>query len=245
MEKIKALFKETGVLLRSVPSILLTFFVASVILMNLFANKSININLDFVALDAGFFISWISFLFMDILTKRFGPKAATIVSIIALLINLLFSFIFIGISYIPGVWSESYVEGSEDIINSALDKTFRGAWFIILGSSVAFIISAIINIILNHLIGKALKKDNFIAFALRSYVSTFIGQFTDNVLFAFIVSHTFFGWSITECIGCALVGAIFELVMEIIFSPLGYRLLRKMDEHNVGIEYLNLYGDKK
>ena len=242
MAKIKGLLKETSLLLRSTPSLLLTFFVVSVVLMNLLANKSININLSFVALDAGFFISWISFLSMDILTKRFGPKAATIISVIALLINLLFSFIFIGISYIPGVWSESYVDGESDVINNALDNTFRGAWFVILGSSVAFLISAFVNIFLNYIIGKALKKDNFHSFALRSYVSTFIGQFTDNFIFALIVSHTFFDWTILKCLGCALVGAIFELIMEIIFSPLGYKVLKRMDENNVGIEYLKEYG---
>ena len=246
MSKIKGFFKECFILIKSVPPLLLTLFVISIILMNIFANKSIDTGVSFIALDAGIVISWVAFLSMDILTKRFGPRAATIVSIFALLINLLFSLLFLAISFIPGVWSESFIDGSENIINNALDRTFRGSWYIIIGSSIAFAASAFINNFLNFLIGKLIKNNkSFTAFALRSYISTFIAQFSDNLIFALIVSHFFFGWSITQCLICALIGAIFELVSEIIFSPLGYKILRKMEDENRGHEYLDLYGVKE
>lgn len=239
-DKTKSLFYEYQVLLRSVPVLIVTLFVLSVVGMNLLANKSIDNLPSWLALDMGIILSWLSFLTMDVLTKRFGPRAGIMISVIALLINLLFALIFFLAAVIPGTWSQSYVEGSEDIINSSLNGTFKGTWYILLGSSIAFIVSAIINCIMNYLIGKGFKKhpDSFVAFALRSYVSTAIGQFVDNFLFAIIVSKFFFGWTWLQCVTCALTGMVMELLFEIIFSPLGYLSLRRMEKNNIGIEYI-------
>lgn len=251
MKKIKSnirlFFREYALLLKSVPPLLLTLFVTSVIGMNLLANKSIDIPVDWLALDMGLILSWLSFLTMDVITKRFGPRAGIMVSIAGLLINLLFALIFFIASIIPGTWGESYVEGSEKIINSALDGTFRGTWYVLLGSSIAFAVSAVVNCLLNYAIGKAFKKnpDGFLAFSLRAYVSTAIAQFVDNFLFALIVSHHFFGWSMLKCITCALTGMILELLFEVIFSPLGYRALKRMEKEGVGEKYLAFMKQKK
>ena len=244
---IRLFFREYVLLLRSVPPLLLTLFVASVVGMNILANKSIDMHVDWLALDAGVLLSWLSFLTMDVITKRFGPRAGIMVSIVALLINLLFAFIFFLAAVIPGVWGESYVEGSEGVINNALNGTFKGTWYVLLGSSIAFAVSAVVNCVLNYLIGKAFKKNpnGFIAFAMRSYVSTAIGQFVDNILFAFIVSYHFFGWSALQCLTCALTGMVFELLCEIIFSPIGYRAVRKMEKEKIGEPYIEFMKQKK
>ena len=243
----KELMVEFKILVRSVPPLILTLFALSVVGMNLLANKSINLPVSWLALDMGIILSWLSFLTMDVITKRFGPRAGIMISILALLINLLFALIFFIASVIPGTWSESYVEGSEGIINLAFDKTFRGTWYIILGSSIAFIVSAIVNCLLNFAIGKAFKKnpDSFLAFALRAYVSTAIGQFVDNLLFALIVSHFFFGWTMLQCITCALTGMVLELLFEVVFSPLGYASLRRMEKNGIGQEYLNYKKERE
>ena len=222
---------------RSVPPIIAAMFVISVVCMNLLANKSINTGVEWLALDCGILLSWITFLSLDVMVHCYGPWAATGMSIAALLINLLMAGIFFIAGSIPGVWGESYVEGSEEIINAALDNTFRGTWFILLGSSIAFIVSAFVNNFLNYGIGmKVRKEDSFGVFALRSYVSTFIAQFTDNLVFAFIVSRTFFGWTTIQCLTCALTGALLELLFEVFFSPIGYRIARdiKRDRQSQG-----------
>ena len=202
-------------LLHSVPPIIAAMFVISVVCMNLLANKSIDTGVEWLALDCGILLSWITFLSLDIMTHCYGPWAATGMSIAAILINLLMSGIFFIAGHIPGVWGESYVEGSEAIINTALDNTFSGTWFILLGSSIAFVVSALVNNFLNYGIGTRLEKeDGFGIFALRSYVSTFIAQFTDNLVFAFLVSRVFFGWTAIQCLTCALTGAVLELLFE-------------------------------
>ena len=225
----KKTLDEFRTMLDSVPPVLVSLMILSVVGMNLLANKSINTGIEWLALDCGILFSWLAFLTMDVLTHCFGPKAATMLSMTALVLNLMMSAIFFIASRIPGVWSESFIEGSEAVINTALDSTFSGTWFIILGSSVAFAASAVLNNYLNYGIGKVLKrKDGFQTFAARSYVSTFLAQFADNLIFALIVSKTFFGWTLIQCFTCALTGAFAELLFEIFFSPLGYRISRRI-----------------
>ena len=222
-------FSEFRRLWQSVPPLIAALLVLSVVGMNLLANKSIDTGLDWLALDCGILFSWLTFLSMDVLTHCYGPKAATAMSLAALGLNLLMALIFFIATRIPGVWGESFVEGEEAVINAALDGTFGGTWYIILGSSVAFAASAVLKNFLNYGIGRLLKRDKgFGGFILRSYISTFLAQVADNLIFALLVSRIFFGWTTLQCITCALTGAALELVFEVVFSPLGYRVSRRL-----------------
>ena len=215
--------------LSSVHPLVLTLSVLSIVGMNLLANKSIDTGLPWLALDCGILLSWLAFLSMDVATHCYGPRTATVVSLTALALNLVMVAVFFVASIIPGVWGESFVPGSEGVINSALDHTFGGTWFIILGSSIAYAVSAVVNNFLNWGIGERVGNNrSFGTFALRSYVSTFVAQFTDNITFALIVSRTFFGWSMLQCVTCALTGAVLELLFEVFFSPIGFRISRKL-----------------
>ena len=228
--------EDMRVLLRSIPATVVTLFVVSVICMNLLANKTL-LQLPWIALDGGILISWLSFMCMDIITKHFGPKASNRISVLAATINLLTCAIFFIAGVIPSNAGDY----------SAFDGIFGGTWFILLGSTVAFLASAVLNNTLNWLIGKGFRKnpDGKLAYAMRTYVSTFIGQFFDNFLFSIIV-FTFFApifwngfyWTPLQCAMCALTGAVAELIMEILFSPIGYRIVKKWQKHNVGKEYL-------
>ena len=245
-EKIKRDYLEFKTLMRSIPSIFVVLFCASVIAMNLLANKSIDLPVEWLALDVGFIVSWMSFLTMDIVTKHFGLKAANQLTFVGIGINLLLCLIFFLGSIIPGTWGEAFVEeGISGSINAALDNTFGGTWFVLLGSTIAFAVSGIVNNVLNWLIGKSFKKDNFLVFALRTYVSTGIGQFVDNLIFALIVSLNFFGWSIVQCLTCAATGMIAELLCEIVFSHLGYYMCKKWKKEEVGKAYFDLIASYK
>ena len=80
--------EETVILLRSIPATVVSLFVVSVICMNLLANKTL-VQTDWIALDGGILISWLSFMCMDIITKYFGPKASNKIAILASAINVL------------------------------------------------------------------------------------------------------------------------------------------------------------
>ena len=245
--KVKTEFFELKLLLRSIPSLLISMLIVSVITMNLLANKSIDLPVDWLALDCGVIISWMTFLAMDIITKHFGPKAATEASAVAVAINLLVCLFLFMASMIPGMWGEAYVEGSEALLNGALDKTFGGTWYVLFGSTTAFFISAVVNNFLNFAVGKLFKKapDGFLAYACRTYISTAVGQFTDNLVFALIVSHFFFGWSILQCVTCAVTGMLVELLCEVLFSRFGYTVCKRWQEEKVGSQYLDYVKMKK
>ena len=241
-ERKQGLLAECKLLLRSVPALTVTVFIVATISMNLLANKSIHLPFSWLALDCGIIVSWIIFLCMDMVTRRFGPKAATMLSVVSILVNLGMCLIFYIGSLIPGTWGESYVDGSEHVINTALNYTFGGTWYVLLGSTIAFFVSAVVNNFVNWYIGKAIKKEQgFGVYALRTYVSTGIGQFVDNLIFALIVSHNFFGWTLTQCVMCAFTGAIVELLCEVVFSPVGYRISNRWKQEGVGAEYIAAY----
>ena len=224
------------ILMRSIPAPVVTLFVVSVICMNLLANKTL-LQLPWIALDGGILISWLSFMCMDITTKHFGPGASNRISVLASCINLLTCAIFFIASAIPSNAGDY----------SAFDGIFGGTWFILLGSTVAFLTSALLNNTLNWLIGKSFRRnpDGKLAYAMRTYVSTFIGQFFDNFLFSIIVFTFFapifwdgFHWTPLQCAMCALTGAVAELIMEILFSPIGYRIVKNWKKQQIGKEYL-------
>ncbi len=242
-EKLKREYQETRILLRCIPSILVSLFVVSVICMNLLANKTLVQN-EWIALDGGILISWLSFMCMDIITKYFGPKASTKIALLASSINLLTCFIFYIASAIPSNASDY----------TALNSILGGTWFILLGSTIAFLVSAVINNVLNWLIGNAFHKnpDGKFAYITRSYISTFVGQFLDNLIFSIIVFVIFapiywngFHWTVWQCVACALTGATAELIMEILFSPIGYRIVTNWKKHNIGQEYLECINGGK
>ena len=206
--------------------------------MNLLANKSIATGSELLVLDCGMLISWAAFLVLDVLTKHFGPRAATLLSVFATAVNLAMCLVFFIASLIPGVWGEASGDYSQ-MINDALDNTFGGSWYVIFGSAVAFLASSLLNNFTNHLVGKALKrKDGLLTFSIRAYVSTAIAQFADNFVFSLIVSRVFFGWSLSQCAICALLGMAIELVCEGVFAVFGYRICEKWQKNKVGEEYL-------
>lgn len=233
--------------MKDIPVGIVVLFLMSVFAMNLLANKSISLPVDWLALDCGIAVSWFAFLTMDVVTKHFGPKAATQLSVFAMAVNLLFCLLLFVGSLIPGVWGASFVEGSEGVINTALDQTFGGTWYVLLGSSVAFVVSAAVNNFANRAIGRLFRRnpDGRAAYICRSYLSTALGQFVDNIVFALIVSHVFFGWSLLQCLTCALTGMLAELLCEIIFSEAGFALTKRWKKQGVGKSYLEFLEGQK
>lgn len=246
-QKLKNEFREFALLLKSVPTLVVVLFIMSVFAMNLLANKSIDIPFEWLALDCGIAVSWFAFFTMDILTKHFGPKAATEITVLAILVNLFFCLLLYIGSVIPGMWGEAYVEGSEALLNGALNRTFGGTWYVVVGSTAAFLVAAVVNNLSNYGIGKLFKKkpDGLGAYVMRSYVSTAVGQFADNLIFALTVSHFFFGWTVVQCVTCAATGMLVELLCEGIFFYPGFVITGRWKNNAVGKEYFDFKNEVK
>lgn len=216
------LFQEYRSLLKRVPSLLVTFLVLSVVSMNLFANKEI-FRTEWIALDCGFLLSWIPFLIMDVVCKVYGGKAAARLSFVAIFTNLLFFLVFKLVSLTPGMWGAYYDTGSI-AVNDALNSTIGGSSWIVLGSAFAMVVSSVCNSLVNTLVASLHSKGGYGNFALRSFVSTGLSQFVDNLVFALVVSVPLFGWSMTQVLVCSSTAAIFELLLEVLFSVPGFKL---------------------
>ncbi len=230
-------------LLRSVPSLVVTAFAVSVVVMNLMAAKTIIMtDPSWLGITGGLFISWVPFLCMDVVTKTYGARAATKLNILTLIINLICIAFFHLISHI-------YIgPAAEEYPYTSFDATFSQTWQIFTASSVAFLLSGIVNNCLNVLIGNRFKKDpeGRAAYMTRSYISTAVGQFVDNYVFTGLAFLVFFkmsigstlGWTGTTVLGTALFGALLELLMEVVFSPIGYKVCQNWRKEEVGKDYL-------
>ena len=49
-----------------------------------------------------------------------------------------------------------------------------------------------------------------------------------------------FHWTFIQTVMCALTGAVVELILEVIFSPIGYKIVCKWQKDELGKEYLDL-----
>lgn len=224
---LKKEFNETKVLLKGVPAIVMTLFVLSIVAMNLLASKLI-VDASWIALDAGITVSWLSFLTMDMIVKRFGPKASIKLSILASLLNVIVMAVFTFAALIPGEWMlNDYATGMN--------------WWIIAASTAAFIISGIVNSITHWAIEKMFKnKHEFKVYAVSSYASTMLGQFVDNLVFALVFTVPAFRIGFLPTFMFALTGAIVELICQIVFSPIGYKVAEKWRKDSIGEEYIRL-----
>ena len=244
LKKLKKEIMEFRIFINSLPATVTVLLITAVFSMNLLANKSISLPVPWMALDAGIIISWLLFLVMDTVTKYFGPKCSTGLSVFATLISLFFSLIFAVAALIPGVWGEASSSSVTEnaLVNGALDRTFGGTWYVVFGSALAFIIAAAVNNFSGFGIGRLFRNDpdGAVAFFFRSYLSTALGQFVDNFVFSLVVSKVFFGWTLTQCVVCALTGMLAETVLELVFWRLGFIVCQKWKRNGVGKEYFEL-----
>ena len=247
--------KDWKMLFRSIPSIVVGLFLVSILGMNLLANKFLLTGGQWISVTWGLLLSAIPFLICDIVTKTYGAKATIKLNILGLIVSLGMTLIFLLVSVMPEFGSfESFWHGDFTYgeIGFGQGGVMRASWYITLASSIAFIISGIVNALVNAGVGKLFHRnpDSRVAFMTRSYSSTLVGQFVDNFLFIFLAFGIFgniaAGWSgqvctanLTAGLGAGLIGAVVELLMEVFISPVGFRICKKWKKESVGKDYLD------
>ena len=240
MNKLKKEMEDYSILLRSVPSMVISVFILSVVCMNLLAGRELYRS-DYFCINSGLALSWISFLCMDCICKRFGAKASVKISLIAIAVNIVSVVVFKLLVMTPGHWAAYYSApdaGVGEYINAGIDATFGGAWYVVLGSAVAMLMSSVVNSILNQFIGRMTDRGGYKGFASRSLISTCIAQWVDNFVFSAMVSHVFFGWNWMQVIICSTTSMIIELILEAVFSPVGYRVSASWERNSIGQKYV-------
>lgn len=240
ISKIKSLVADYKVLLRNVPALVTVIFVVGTFAMNAAAGKII-FNFGIVAGTGGIILSWLPFLCMDTVSKHFGARASILLNILSSVFNILVTVFLAIVAAIPT--KQDY---------TAFNSTFGAVWFIVLSSNVAFILSGVVNSLLNVSIGKLFhNKTSGTEFFTRSAISTFIGQVVDNFIFMWML-YTIFApifWhmepmSILTCLGTGILGGLLELMTEVILLPLSYKVVKNWENNNVGKEYIDLHANK-
>ncbi len=230
----------TACLLKSLPITVTVLFIVDTVLMNYLARYTI-VNLPWLAVNAAITVSWVSFLILDIVTKRFGPEAANILSVIAAVTNFTCSVVCAIICAVAK--------------NPVLDNVIGGQWSVFTASTIAFIASAVMNNYLNAALAKPFEgnPDGKLAYSVRTFVSTLVSQFTDNFLFLFLAFFIFpyiptalpVRWTMPQILVCSILCAILELVSEAIFAPIGYHVCKKWKEKKIGNAYITKYYSKE
>lgn len=250
MNWLKRQFKEMHELLNAIPSTVVMFMVVSVIVTNLMASKFI-VDAPWMQVTGGLLMSWLPFLCMDIVSKHYGAKASIRLNLFALFMYLCCIAIF---EIVVLIQYPALEAGGKDY--TSFNSVYGTQWQILVASAIAYVVSGVVNSITNCSIGAMFKKnpDGKLAYVSRSYISTFIGQFIDNFVFVALLNIFFgltfgsgaFGWLANNgfwpVVGAALLGGFYELIAEVIFSPIGYRVVTKWKKDGVGKEYIEAHS---
>ena len=245
---------ETKVLFKGIPAIPFTMVVMSFILMNLLATVPLY-NVSWAAADVGILVSWMAFLFGDMFVKRYGAKGSIKIQMAALIIAFITMGILAGGSALEVLLcGENYTLG---LFSWKFDMEHGAVTLWTLGvSGIAFIVSNIFNsLISKFVLTKFKKRTSFKAYATAAYTSTFVGQFIDNFIFAMLftfiasrIPEMQTAWSLQPVtflavVVCALTGSVLELLLEVIFSPIGFKVADRWRKEGVGAEYIALVPD--
>lgn len=227
---VKKDWHETKVLFKCLPALPFAILCAALIAMNFLANKGI-VSQSWISIDAGIVVSWVSFLAGDTLVKRFGAKAAIKINAAAICVQLIAVLLLTLGASIPWADPTSSMEGFDSIFGAAL-------WPLAAGTG-AFILAIVFDsFVSKFLLTRFKDRTSFKAYAVASYGSTFIGQFLDNLLFALFFSVWQPWCDPTSIWMMAFVGACVELLCQVVFSPVGYKIASNWRKNGIGKEYI-------
>lgn len=196
---------------------------SAMLLMNILASKCL-FSYKFLAVDAGILVSWIAFAASDAVLQVYGKREANRLALIGCIFGFIGAAILLLAVHIPGVWRVGKVtEEVESAINFVVGSTFVA----VLASSLAAFCGMLLNNFLHHAILKRQKTTGFNDFCVASGVSTFFSQMFENFFFCGLICYSLFDWTLLQCAGAAVVGAVLESFVVFIFIPVIFFMIRK------------------
>lgn len=184
------------------------------VIMNLFEMKTIGTE-AFAFGGGGIMVSWAVFMIMDITTEIFGEKQSIKIYTLAGVLNLIVVILAQVVIAFPGVYPEQ---------NVAFAQIFSNGVRTALSSFIAFWFGNFVNVHIMVKMKGAAKDDKAgLLFFARAVISTILGQFVDNMLFATLafapVGISMFEMTWRDILTSALFGTFMETVIESIFVP--------------------------
>lgn len=241
IEKLKKEWEETKVLFKCMPTVPFAFLVSCLIAMNFLANRGGAIGP--VAFDCGVIVSWVVFLASDMLVKRFGAKASIKINAAALVLEL----VSVGLMAL-GAMIPFAMYGATEEESAVFTAIFVAApWPLFAGAAAALIANVVNSLLSKAILLKFKNRTSGVAYVTASWISTSFGQFCDNFLFGFFFSmwqpwFPYYGTAkaILALIPMAAVGMILELIGQMIFSPVGFKIAENWRRKGVGQEYVDM-----
>ena len=206
--------KELKVNKWEVLAILSAVYCAFTCIMNLFEMKTLGTE-TFAVGGGGVMVSWAVFMIMDIVTELYGEKMAIKVYTIAGIVNLVIVILAQVIIAIPGVYPEQ---------NAAFAQIFSNGVRTAFSSFAAFWCGNFVNV---HIMAKMKAsrgdKDTKGWLFVRAVLSTILGQFVDNMLFATLafapIGLSLFEMNWKDIFTSSVMGVFNETVIEMLFVP--------------------------
>ena len=202
------------------------------VMQNLFEMKTLGTT-AFAFGGGGGLLSWATFMIIDITTELFGKKDTMKMYTFAGLLNLFMVLIAQLINVLPGVYPEQ---------NEAFNLIFSNGPRTALSSFAAFWVGNFVNMTVMVKMKEAAKGNKSgLLFFLRAVVSTIIGQFVDNALFATLafapIGLSAFEMRWIDILTSSLFGTANETITESIFVPfitipVSRRIGKKLEEAN-------------
>lgn len=178
-------------------------------------------------LSAGVILWPIVFVMTDVINEYFGTKSVKFLSYLAVGI-ILYSFLMVfgAIWLAPNDWWNSVsgmVDGdpvrSISHMNVAFQKIMGQGLWIIVGSTVAFLVGQVVDVAVFHRIKKLTGEKKI---WLRATGSTLISQFIDSFVVLFIAFYIGADWDLVRVLAIGAVNYSYKFIMAIVLTPLIY-----------------------
>ena len=205
--------------------IILAVFAAILLISNLAGTKLIAFGS--IITDGGAILFPISYILGDVLTEIYGYKYARRAIWVGLGVMLLAVLCFTIVRYMPPA-PEYTAQASYEAVLGFFPR-------IVAASLAAFLTGSFLN---SFVLAKLKVKTKGKKLWLRLIGSTVVGELCDTVVFAFVA----FGGILQgmNMVTYILIGWIFKTVVEIVFLPITYRVIDKMQQ----VEQVDAYDDK-
>ena len=194
-------------------------YVVVSVMMNIFCMKPLSFGSSIIVCDAGLLISWLVFLFLNIVVEVWDEKTAMMLVKFAALVSFCVMVLSRIIVFIP-----SLPEYEEQV--SAFALVFSNGPRTIIASVLAFLIGNSINSHIIYTIKTVLErknKDNKVLFFLRAVFSSLVGQLADNSAFMLLafapVGLSVYEMPLFDIFTAVLSGTVIELVVESLCVP--------------------------
>lgn len=195
-------------------AIIMSLYCVFTVVQNLFEMKTLGTE-AFAFGGGGVMLSWATFMLMDICTEVYGKDDTVKVYTIAGLVNLLIVVLSQIVIAIPGVYPEQ---------NAAFAQIFSNGPRTALASFGAFWLGNFVNMHIMVKMKNAVKDDRAkFAFFGRAVISTALGQFVDNMVFATLafapIGISAFEMTWRDIFTSSIFGVFSETVIESCMVP--------------------------